>query len=487
MDSILILDIGTSHIKASIFSMEGKILSQSKVKTPYSMGDDSVVEIIPDEVLKVVSELLYSVPKGPIQVIIRVIVIIGMASTMVPVDKNGHSVGNCICWNDRRNSEICLEMDLTAIKKRLQQYPMPMYLPYRLKWYAHNMPQVIANTTKWLNITNYIAFRLNDSGRYYTDYSQASRTFLFDMPKAEWDVQVAEFFGVDLATLPEPIPSVSIVGKLRKEYITDPTYRDCKVVIGGHDHMCAMLALNINDGSVILNSTGTSEALVCAIPPNLNFPYVDAYCNLEHQVLENEFALVGYTASTGKILEWANKRYRLFSYEESMDIKRLTENNRLIFVPPGRRMLPQSKGGFQGSEIGFTEQNLSYSVLEGIVMESKVLLETMLHHTGMKPKLIRLVGGLASMRNYLKLKATVLDIPIEAIEDVDMATLGGYILGEIALGNNMGVSSILGQLCKWQNNELVEPDEATQQYFRERFNEYKERRITCDKDTNSRG
>lgn len=486
MDGICVLDIGTTNIKLSIFTREGEILWQSKVKTPYALGNSSKVEIIPSKVLKAVLKMLYSNPKKNIPGRIRAIVIIGMASSMVPVNKNGEAVSNCICWNDRRNSEVCLEIDLTPIKNRLRQYPMPMYLPYRLKWYERNMPQVIANTTKWLNITNYIAFQLSDSGLFYTDYSQASRTFLFDIPNAKWDVQVAEFFGIDITRLPEPIPSASIIGKLRKEFISDPVYQDCMIVIGGHDHMCALLASGVNDSNAILNSTGTSEALVCPVPPNLSFPYVEAYCNLEYQVLENKFALVGYTTSTGKIFEWANERYRLFSHEKTMDIEKLTVNKRPIFVPPERHILPQFKGGFEGLESEFTEEDLSYSVLEGTVMESKVLLETMMHYTGIKPKLIRVVGGLARMRNYLKLKATVLGIPIEAIEDVDMATLGGYILGEIALGNNIGVSTILKEVWKWQKSERVEPDNSTQQYFGERFNEYKERRSAYDKDIDSR-
>lgn len=480
MHGIVALDVGTTHIKAYLFSESGEKWNQVIHPTSFLRLGSGVSEIDPDQVLGDISYILKSVVNiSSNEVTIDAIVVSGMACSFIPVNRQGRPLYPCICWNDQRSVTEKNMPDLDPIIHHIQQYPLPMYLPFRMKWFSEHHPELLSEAYKWLNLTDYIVYHLSSEKDFITDYSQASRTMLFNSIAKQWNSAVADHFKIPLEKLPKPKPAGTVIGTLDSAYQMHSGYRNTQLIVGGHDHMFAALAGGINHPSVALNSTGTSEALVLPFLHDMSFSFVHEECNLESHVMDNEFFIVGYVASTGKIMEWANQLFQLFKWEQQLKLETVIDRIQAlpIYIPSGRRMLPSRTGRFIELQPSHDSQDFSLSVMEGLSFETRALLEHLNTKLNIQTDLLRLVGGSSKSKNFLQMKSSILQKPIEVIHDVDMTSLGGYMLCGLALHYFHDVNQTVQKLLEQQRKTFLEPDQAMSKRFESRYHRYlKERR-----------
>lgn len=479
MNCIVTLDVGTTHIKGYLFSASGVKLNQVVHPTSFQRLENGISEINPDQVLNDILYILKAVIHESHQgVKVDAIVVSGMACSFIPVNRQGRPLYNCICWNDQRTASELKIPDIEPIVHHIQQYPLPMYLPYRMKWFSENNPEIVSDAYKWLNLTDYIVHHLSSDKDYITDYSQASRTMLFNSLTKQWNSSAADHFQVPLEKLPTPKPAGTVIGTLDAVYQLNTGYRDTLLILGGHDHMFAALAGGIHSSSVALNSTGTSEALVLPYVHDSSFSFVSEECNLESHVIDNELFVVGYVASTGRIMEWANRLFDLFKWEQQLDLVTMKERgpNLPLYVPSGRRMQPSRTGRFIDLQPSHEGQDFALSVMEGLCFEARALLEHLNTKLNIQTDLLRLVGGSSKSKHFLQLKSSILQKPIEVIHDVDMTSLGGYILCGLTLNYYHDVNQIAMDLLEQQNKTLLEPDSLVSQTFKSRYDRYLDER-----------
>ena len=136
----------------------------------------------------------------------------------------------------------------------------PTFSLPKLMWLKRHLPEAFAAARRWLNVGDYLAWRL--CGEVATDYSLASRTLLLDLERRVWAPALLDASEIPIALLPPILASGTNLGPLLPEAATATGLpADCIVGVGGHDHVCGLIAAGADRPGVLLDSLGTAEAL----------------------------------------------------------------------------------------------------------------------------------------------------------------------------------------------------------------------------------
>lgn len=469
----MVLDIGTTNIKCYIISFEGSIVSQATTLTPYKTSicqdlDPEEVWFAALDVIKKATSLCSS-PKE-----IKAITVIGIAATYMPLSNTGNPLASAILWSDCRarketilfSKKLFLDLKLKA---SIGQYPLPMYLPFKIKWMQKNHPSVVENTRWWVNITDYLNMKLTKRKIPITDYSIASRTMLLNHKNIKWNYQLLQFFEINENILPDLLSSGSEIGYL-DNVLGDEIglNHSVHIILGSHDHICTALGAGIINPGIILNSVGTSEAIITIIS---NYPdykrIISNQLNIEEYLLSNFKAIVGYVAPTGSILApWIKKGFgRKIKYYEF-------QNDFTLFIPPSRHMKTDSFGILHLIGLKFSPIQIFNAIIYGLCFETRSVIEKISVITKNSPKRINIAGGLAGYKYINQIKADLLNREIEVTSKVNLGALGGYILCGYGLGLFNDIAKAASDIYSNISKEIYIPDNKRHFLYEDMYHKY---------------
>ncbi|GAG28461.1 unnamed protein product, partial [marine sediment metagenome] len=206
------------------------------------------------------SDLLEKVPEAK-----RNLAAVSFSGQMMgccPINKNGEPLFNAIIWSDQRaykEKELLKKIITDEIAyKKTGNVVCANYLAAKIMWLKNNFPDVYKNTYKFLQAKDYIAYIL--TGEVFTDYSDATGTNLFDLNTKTWNDEIINAADILKDKLPEPMPSTTIIGNVKKELaekICLPT--GIPVVIGGGDGPCATVGAGATAPNSCYNVFGSSS------------------------------------------------------------------------------------------------------------------------------------------------------------------------------------------------------------------------------------
>jgi len=394
-----------------------------------------------------------------------------MAASFIPLDRAGRVLGNAIGWGDSRPTPY---MD-RYMKEFLSgnripncgQYPLPMYAGFKLQWLEEHRPEVYHQVAHWLNVSEFIYSRLLDSSDYVTDYSIASRTMLFDVGRHAWNPDALAHFRVDPDWLPTPLPSGTVVGLASPQACEAGLSPDTKIILGGHDHMCAIAGAGITRPGIILNSTGTSEAVEALIPSAQNpETLAGRWMNLESAVIPNSVAAVCYVGASGRVYQSGCESLK--EYDSSFFPMPEAEP---IFLPPQRAQFPSVKGQLLGIDPGFTAQQITRALRDGMYYECRRDIQRILGGEIGENTVLRCVGGHTKNRYEMQLKSDALGCVIETVRKEDIASKGAFILASVACGWNDSISETSERLYAKMEKERFVPDPERRKRYDEIYRE----------------
>ncbi|MBI3942049.1 MAG: FGGY-family carbohydrate kinase, partial [Chloroflexi bacterium] len=356
----------------------------------------------------------------------------------------------------------------------------PIFGLCKLLWLKENHPEAYARTARWLNLADYIAFRL--CGVAATDYSLGTRTMAMNLHELKWSEELLDQAGISAKIFPPLVPSGTLLG-----WVTANAARDTglstatQVSTGGHDHICGALAVNVIQPGTLLNSLGTAEAIFLSLNHPLTDPQVgrQSYAQGAHVVAGHYYVLGGLHTS-GASIEWIREVL-------GKDLEYQTLIAEATEVPPGSlgtfflpylRMGnpphedPRARGAFIGLNTDVKRGALFRAVLEGLAMGARDALEPLFQYSGVAPlQTIYAVGGGTRNELLMQIKAAVLNkqITIPAVEEA--TALGAALLGGLGAGIYPGVPAALGALQYSQR--VIDPDPSLvglyETYFRQVF------------------
>ncbi len=348
----------------------------------------------------------------------------------------GEPVHRALVWQDRRTAERCDELRAAGqealVRERTGLTIDPYFSATKIEWLARNAEG--AERAVFGTIDSWLLFKL--TGRHVTDYSNASRTMLFDIRRLAWDPELCDLLGVDPARLPEPLPSSHIYGTTSEfggEVPVAGIAGDQQAALFGQAcHRPGMAKNTYGTGSFVLLNTGEG-----APRPPAGLLATVAW-GLEDEIA---YALEASIFVTGAAVQWL--RDGLGIVDEAGETEALAaslgSNDGVYFVPAltglgSPHWDPYARGTIVGLTRGSTRAHLARAALEAIAFQTVDAVRSQEAACGEPLEVLKADGGAVANRWLMQFQADVLGAPVVVPEIAETTALGAAYLAGIATG-----------------------------------------------------
>ncbi len=348
----------------------------------------------------------------------------------------GEPVHRALVWQDRRTAERCDELRAAGqealVRERTGLTIDPYFSGTKIEWLLRNVEG--AERAVFGTIDSWLLFKL--TGRHGTDYSNASRTMLFDIRRRAWDPELCELLGIDPARLAEPLPSAHIYGTTTEfggEVPVAGIAGDQQAALFGQAcHRPGMAKNTYGTGSFVLLNTGTRaprppDGLLATVAWGLGD--------------EVTYALEASIFVTGAAVQWL--RDGLGIIEQAADTEALAasldSNDGVYFVPAltglgSPHWDPYARGTIVGLTRGSGRAHLARAALEAIAYETVDAVHAQEAAAGERLRELKADGGAVANAWLMQFQADVLGAAVVVPEIAETTALGAAYLAGIATG-----------------------------------------------------
>jgi glycerol kinase len=473
---ILVIDQGTTGSAALLFDDSGQVVSSADREIRQIYPQPGWVEHDPVEIfqtsLAVAKEALQQAGVAVSQV--KGLGITNQRETTVVWDRGtGKPVSNAVVWQCRRTAPICEELKQEGMVDPIRDktgLPVDAYFSgTKLRWILDNVPdgQRRAEQGDLLfgTIDSWLVWNLTGGTVHITDYSNASRTMLFNIHNLQWDKELLAKLEIPEAILPQVLPSSRIYGETPAGLLGD-----ARVPIAGiaGDQQAALFGQACYEAGMAKNTYGTGSFILL----NTGDKPVASEKGLITTVawgLDNKvsYAMEGSVFITGAAVQWLRDGLRLIkTASESEPLARsVPDNGGVYFVPafvglgaPYWDMY--ARGAIVGLTRGTTSGHLARATLEAIAYQVRDVADAMGAETGLKVPMLRVDGGGTANSLMMQFQADILGIPIQLAAIAETTSLGAAYLAGLAVG----VWRDTSQLSRmWRAAETYEPKMSADQ------------------------
>jgi len=454
---IIAYDLGTGGNKASLYDANGRCLAENFVSYPTQYPATGWHEQRPDDwwdaVVKSTNRLLKEAPIEKDE--ICCCGISGHSLGVVPLDSNGKLLREATpIWSDSRAQAQSIKFFEKVDEKEWylmtgNGFPPPLYSVFKMMWYRDNEPDMFKNIHKIIGTKDYINYKL--TGKMVTDYSYASGCGVYDLVNWEYSEAMLNASGLPKDIFPDIVPSTEVIGELTpeaSETLNLPMH--LKVVAGGVDNSCMALGARSFQEGRVYNSLGSSSwiAVSSGLPllDDRTRPYVFTH------VVPGMFMSAMAIFSSGSSFRWLRDQLcqSMVSEAEKKDIDpyelmtREAEispvgSNAIIFNPSlaGGSSLddsPNIRGAFMGLDLGHTRSDIIRSVMEGVAIGLRQVLDELKSLTSIAGEMT-VVGGSSRSQLWRQIFADVYQMDIVKTNiDQQAAALGAAALAAVGTG-----------------------------------------------------
>jgi xylulokinase len=421
------LDVGTTGVKALALSPEGDVLARAEEGYGLSTPHPGWAEQDPEDWWQAAARALAALGGEP-----TAIGLSGQMHGLVVLDDQDRVLRPAILWNDQRTEAECAEIERQIGLARLVQLTgnraLTGFTAPKLLWLRRHEPETYARIAHVLLPKDYVRLRL--TGERVIDVADASGTLLFDVAHRRWSEEMLEALEVDPDWLPRVLESPDVSGE---------TQSGVPVAAGAGDQAAAALGAGVDRPGPISVVLGTSGVVFAALPAFAADPQarVHAFC---HAVPAGWHAM-GVMLSAAGSLRWlrdilggANGFDELTAAADEWP----PTAEGLTFLPylAGERTPhadPHARGALAGLTLRHDRGALVRAVLEGVAYGLRDSLE-LLRELGVAPESGRVSGGGARSELWLRILASVLDLPLQRIAADEGSAYGAALLGGVAAG-----------------------------------------------------
>lgn len=491
MKCVIGIDTGTTHVKAALIGADGQVQYIEKDVTPlHTCGTENWYD----------PRQLYEMVKGQIQALAAKasgrkdlelcgICLTGMAEAGLVLDRHtGRERTEILPWFDKRPEKLPEQLKEELIRRLYRAtglYNSYKYGIYKYIWLIENRKLDKASSI-WLSLSDYIAFRL--TGEYATTAGFAVRTYVYDLLHGSWNREMLDRYGLKAENFPSVRKEGETIGLCTDKELCTVLGSRVTVAVGGHDHVCALYGIAGEDDTRIVDSCGTAETYMgLADKAPLRDEDYDHGLVLGPYPGDRKWFWMGNIPSSGQSVEWFRKgqwggspRERSITYEE-MEVmleKRADEPTGLFYFPflngvgtPVYRGDIKSQLHWKIEDVP-TEVSLK-AVIEGIQYQGTWILECA--ETRMRKNQMQLwcVGGAAKSREWMKIKADILGVPVY-VPCMEEATLIG---AAAVFFKEKKSACAFGEIHKEKTKEVKVylPDEEIQKKYGRLAEEYRQR------------
>ncbi len=474
---ILSIDQGTSATKSLIFNEKGEAIAKGVELLHTNYFSDGFVEQNPEDiyqnVLAAVAKCITQFEtKGYTKNDITCIGISNQRETFLVWDKEGMPLHNAIVWQCKRSIQICEQLKQQDLSKLVNEKTGLIIDPYfsatKLIWLLQNnivIKEAIQNANAFFGtIDTWLLYKLTNGKEYATDFTNASRTMLFNLNTLQWDEELINTFGLLGIQLPQIKSSSSFYGSTTINNLLD---KEISITAMVGDSQAAAFGEGCFDTGTAKATLGTGCSILMNIgnkPVQSNNGMITTICwSVDGRV---DYALEGIIVSCGSTIEWLKNELNLF--ENNSDTEAMatsvSNNGGVYFIPsfsglgsPHWQM--ERRAEIVGLSFGTTKNHIVRAALESIPFQIKDVINAMEKDAIISLKEINIDGGISKNNLVTTLLANLLTKQVSLINITDVSALGaGYLAGL-----NVGIFEGIEQLKTLnQNKNRISPQLNTQ-------------------------
>jgi len=479
--AIACIDVGTTGARTLIYSLQGELLAQAYEEYTSIFLRPTWIDHDPTTWINGVKNTFVRAVKqfsGDADSI-AAISVISQRSTVTPVDAQGTPLANAMLWQDKRaisqTEHIRSELGDEEVYRRTGLRIDPYFTLPKLLWLKENNPQVFSQARKFLTVHDLVINHL--TGTFVTDWTQASRTMLFNIERLAWDAGLCERFGVPVEALPEAVPPGTVVGEVSATVCKELGLRHpIPVVAAGGDQQAAAVGLGIVVPELMCVNTGTGSFILAHTDKPAFDPERRVVCTAS--AVAGKWLMEAGIFTSGSVYRWFRDTFAMVEKNAaealSIDTYEII-NSEVKNSPPGADGIvfiphfagtaapywnPGASGVIFGLSLGHTRPAVIRALLEGITLEINKNIRIIEELVG-PIREIRVSGGAARSSTFNQIQADVYGKPVLRSVSEQSSGLGALILAATAIGK----FSTLGQAV----DTLLEFDPGGRVHPRDRF------------------
>lgn len=449
-DYILAVDQGTSSTRAMIFDRTGRKVIEGYKEVPQYYPHAGWVESDANEiwnsVLSVIASALIDASIHPEN--IQAIGISSQRETTIVWDKiTGEPIYHAIGWQSQQTASLAKKLAADgrakAIKDKTGLVLDAYFSATKIRWILDHVPgaQERAENGDLLfgTVDSWLAWKLSGGKIHVTDYSNASRTMLFNIHELKWDQDILNWLNIPAAMLPEVKSSSEVYGVTQNFQFYGVEVPIAGLIGDQSAALLGQLALEpgtvkntYGDGAFVMMNTGdeprTSEH---------NLLTTIAY-KLDGKVT---YALEGSILVAGTALAWLHESMKIIdNVPESRQAAMASTDEDEVYVVPAFNGLgapywdPDAKGAVFGLSRGTNRNDFVKATLQSIAYQTRDVLRTMKQDTGIDISELMADGGASRNRYLMQFQADILDTPVQRAADEETTAMGAAITAGLAVG-----------------------------------------------------
>ena len=446
---VMALDAGTTSNRCILFDHAGEIVSSAQKEFTQIYPQPGWVEHDADEIWStqytVAQEAIRIAGAAPEE--IAAIGITNQRETVIVWDKEtGRPVCNAIVWQCRRTAEYCDSLKADGLSDMIRGKTGLIIDAYfsgtKLRWILENVPgareKAEAGKLLFGTVDTWLIWKLTGGRVHATDYSNASRTMLFNIHTLEWDEDILSLLNIPRCMLPEVRPSSGVFG------MTDPSLFDTEIPIAGAagDQQCALFGQACFNPGEAKNTYGTG----CFLLMNTGAEAKHS----EHGLLTTiawgmdgtvNYALEGSIFIAGAAIQWLRDELHMIdSAPDSEYFANKVENTNGCYVVPAFVGIgapywdPYARGCIVGLTRGVNQAHIIRATLESVAFQANDVLRAMEQDSGITLSALKVDGGACANNFLMQFQSDIINVPVYRPHCVESTATGASYLAGLAVG-----------------------------------------------------
>lgn len=478
---IMALDAGTTSNRCILFNQKGEICSVAQKEFTQYFPKPGWVEHDADEIwscqLGVAVEAMNKIGAGASD--IAAIGITNQRETVIVWDKNtGEPIYHAIVWQCRRTAKYCDTLKARGLTEFFRQRTGLIIDAYfsgtKIRWILDHVEGARERAEKgellFGTVETWLIWKLTKGRVHVTDYSNASRTLLFNINTLTWDQEILDLLEIPRAMLPEAKPSSCIYG------VTDASYFGGEIPIGGAagDQQSALFGQTCFQAGEAKNTYGTGCFLLMNTGEKPVFSEHGLVTTIAWGIDDKVYyALEGSIFVAGAAIQWLRDEMHLIdSAADSEYMAKKVPNTNGCYVVPAFTGLgapywdQYARGTIVGITRGVNKYHIIRATLESLAYQTNDVLKAMEADSGIKLSALKVDGGASANDFLMQTQADVIGAPVHRPECIETTAMGAAYLAGLSVGY-------------WKNKDAVRENWAVDQIFEPQIQEEERQQKTA--------
>ena len=476
---IMAIDQGTTGSRVMLVDRSGNIISNAYAEFaqiyPRSGWVEHDAEVIWQTTLKVMKEALVAASIGPEKIL--GIGITNQRETTVLWDRQTlEPVYNAIVWQCRRSAAICDQLKEQGMEDQIRAKTGLVLDAYfsgtKVRWLLDEVPGLQTRAENgeiaFGTIDSWLIAKLTAGKIHATDYTNASRTLLFNIHTKTWDADLLKILGVPIEMMPEVVPSAKVVGQLDRSILSEP------IPIAGiaGDQQAALFGQGCFAAGQAKNTYGTGCFLLLNMADENTDP---GHGLIQTLACDSEgkpcYALEGSVFIAGAVVQWLRDELGIITHaEETQAVAESVPDAQGVYLVPAFAGLGApywdmyARGGILGLSRGAGRAHIVRAALEGIAFQVKDLMGAFESVAGVQFDELRVDGGACRNDFLMQFQADILGCAINRSQYIESTGIGAAFLA--------GLTTEL-----WSSSAEIETLRKSDRIFKPEIDDEKSRRL----------